>query len=138
VDPQPQRHQRPVPEIAAATSRQLPDGVVLDGELVILGADGRLSFDALQQRLVTSPAKARAKAAELLASYQSAPPRSPANSGGTASPHSPPATPLAASPRNSYLSPSSLICSTSTSPPPSAGPRQTKTDWTHLHRRTMT
>src|SRR3954469_3165806 len=32
---------------------------VLDGELVVLGADGRLSFDALQQRLVTSPAKAR-------------------------------------------------------------------------------
>jgi len=36
---------------------------------VILCADGRLSFDALQQRLVTSPAKARAKAAELPASY---------------------------------------------------------------------
>jgi ATP-dependent DNA ligase len=36
---------------------------------VILGDDGRLSFDALQQRLVTSPAKARAKAAELPASY---------------------------------------------------------------------
>jgi ATP-dependent DNA ligase len=29
---------------------------VVDGELVIL-VDGRLSFDALQQRLVTSPAK---------------------------------------------------------------------------------
>jgi ATP-dependent DNA ligase len=42
---------------------------VLDGELVILGADGRLSFDALQQRLVTSPAKARGKAAELPASF---------------------------------------------------------------------
>jgi ATP-dependent DNA ligase len=41
----------------------------INGELVILGADGRLSFDALQQRLVTSPAKARAKAAELPASY---------------------------------------------------------------------
>ena len=36
---------------------------------VILGADGRLSFDALQQRLVTSPARARAKAAELPASF---------------------------------------------------------------------
>ncbi|TCN32129.1 ATP dependent DNA ligase-like protein [Kribbella orskensis] len=42
---------------------------MLDGELVILGADGRLSFDALQQRLVTSAAKARAKAAELPASF---------------------------------------------------------------------
>ena len=42
---------------------------MLDGELVILGADGRLSFDALQQRLVTSPAKARGKAAVLPASF---------------------------------------------------------------------
>lgn len=57
------------PDIVAAAIRQVPDGVVLDGELVILGADGRLSFDALQQRLVTSPAKSRAKAAELPASY---------------------------------------------------------------------
>ncbi|MEV0800577.1 hypothetical protein AB0I34_22995 [Kribbella sp. NPDC050281] len=57
------------PDIAAAATRQVPDGVVLDGELAILGGDGRLSFDALQQRLVTSPAKARAKAAELPASY---------------------------------------------------------------------
>ena len=39
------------------------DGV-LDGELVILGAGRRLSLDALRQRLVTSPAEARAKAAE--------------------------------------------------------------------------
>jgi ATP-dependent DNA ligase len=37
--------------------------------LVILGTDGRLSFDALQQRLVTNPARARAKAAELPASF---------------------------------------------------------------------
>ena len=57
------------PEVAAAAIRQLPDGVVLDGEPVILGADGRLSFDALQQRLVTGPARGRAKAAELPASY---------------------------------------------------------------------
>lgn len=35
----------------------------------MLGADGRLSFDALQQRLVTALAKTRAKAAELPASY---------------------------------------------------------------------
>jgi ATP-dependent DNA ligase len=69
VDPQPPRHQRPLPDIVTAATRQLPDGVVLDGELVILGGDGRLSFDALQQRLVTSPARARAKAAELLASF---------------------------------------------------------------------
>ena len=41
----------------------------INGELVILGADGRLSFDALQQRLVTAPGRARAKAAELPAAY---------------------------------------------------------------------
>lgn len=46
VDPQPQRHHRQVPRHR-----------------------GRLSFDALQQPLVTSPARARAKAAELPASY---------------------------------------------------------------------
>ncbi len=57
------------PDIVAAAEKQLPDGVVLDGELVILGPDGRLTFDALQQRLVTSPAKARAKAAQLPAAY---------------------------------------------------------------------
>jgi ATP-dependent DNA ligase len=32
---------------------------VLDGELTML-VEGRLSFDALQRRMVTSPAKARA------------------------------------------------------------------------------
>jgi ATP-dependent DNA ligase len=42
---------------------------VLDGELVVLGADGRLSFDALQQRLAASPAKARARAAQTPAAY---------------------------------------------------------------------
>ena len=58
-----------MPDVVTAAVGQLPDGVVFDGELVILGGDGRLSFDALQQRLVTSPALARAKAAELPASF---------------------------------------------------------------------
>jgi hypothetical protein len=57
------------PDVVAAAVGQLPDGVVLDGELVILSGDGRLSFDTLQQRLVTSPARAGAKAAELPASF---------------------------------------------------------------------
>jgi hypothetical protein len=68
VDSQPQRPQRPVPRCRrrcreAAPRRRRP------GELVILGADGRLSFDAFQQRLGTSPAKARGKAARLPAAY---------------------------------------------------------------------
>lgn len=56
------------PDIARAAARLLPDGVVLDGELVIL-VDGRLSFDALQRRLVTSPAKARQMVAAVPAGY---------------------------------------------------------------------
>ncbi|MFC5263810.1 hypothetical protein ACFPJ1_16980 [Kribbella qitaiheensis] len=35
----------------------------------MLLVDGRLSFEGLQQRLVTSPAKARTRAAELPAAY---------------------------------------------------------------------
>jgi hypothetical protein len=46
----------------------LPDGCVLDGELVG-SIDGRLNFDALQRRLVTSPAKARNLVATVPASY---------------------------------------------------------------------
>ncbi|HWD83249.1 MAG TPA: ATP-dependent DNA ligase [Kribbella sp.] len=56
------------PDVVKASVRQLPDGVVLDGELVIL-VEGRLSFDALQHRLVTSPAKARPLVASTPASY---------------------------------------------------------------------
>jgi ATP-dependent DNA ligase len=33
-------------DIAAAAVSQLPDGVVLDGELVVVSANGRLDFDA--------------------------------------------------------------------------------------------
>ncbi|WP_432945762.1 hypothetical protein ACQPXM_06425 [Kribbella sp. CA-253562] len=56
------------PDIAAAAARQLNDGAVVDGELVIF-LDGRLSFDALQRRLVTAPAKARQLVASTPASY---------------------------------------------------------------------
>jgi ATP-dependent DNA ligase len=56
------------PDLAAAAATQLPDGAVVDGELVIF-VDGRLSFDALQRRLVTSPAKAHQLVASRPASY---------------------------------------------------------------------
>jgi ATP-dependent DNA ligase len=56
------------PDIAAAAARQLDDGTVVDGELVIF-LDGRLSFDALQRRLVTTPAKARQLVSSTPASY---------------------------------------------------------------------
>ena len=38
------------PELRAALLELLPDGSIVDGEIVIVGADG-LDFDALQQRL---------------------------------------------------------------------------------------
>ncbi|MEU4295142.1 hypothetical protein AB0E63_43570 [Kribbella sp. NPDC026596] len=56
------------PDVAAAAVRQIPDGVVLDGELVIL-VNGKLSFGALQRRLVTAPSKARKLVADVPASY---------------------------------------------------------------------
>jgi Resolvase, N terminal domain len=54
--------------VASAAVRMLPDGCVLDGELMS-SIDGRLNFDALQRRLVTSPAKARNLVATVPASY---------------------------------------------------------------------
>jgi ATP-dependent DNA ligase len=56
------------PDIARAAEQQLPAGAVVDGELVIV-LDGRLSFDALQRRLVTSPGKAHQLVASTPASY---------------------------------------------------------------------
>jgi hypothetical protein len=56
-------------DIAAAAVSQLPDGVVLDGELLV-STNGRLDFDALQKRLVTtSPARPRQLIAAIPASY---------------------------------------------------------------------
>jgi ATP-dependent DNA ligase len=54
----------PTSNTAASSAR-----LKINGELVILGVDGRLSFDALQQRLVTSPANARNLVATVPASY---------------------------------------------------------------------
>lgn len=56
------------PDIAAAAASQLEEGVVLDGELVIM-LNGRLSFDALQRRLVTGRAKASVLAKQMPALY---------------------------------------------------------------------
>ncbi|TCN32154.1 ATP dependent DNA ligase-like protein [Kribbella orskensis] len=52
-----------------SNAAQPSDRLKINGELVILGADGRLSFDALQRRLVTSPAKARNLVSTVPASY---------------------------------------------------------------------
>jgi ATP-dependent DNA ligase len=54
---------------AHAAAAQLPDWCVVDGELVALDEAGRLSFDLLQRRLVTSSARARRPVAEHPASF---------------------------------------------------------------------
>ncbi|GAA3643965.1 ATP-dependent DNA ligase [Microlunatus ginsengisoli] len=56
------------PDLAAAAAAQLPEGVVLDGEAVVW-LDGRLDFDQLQHRMVSSPTAAARLAAEHPASF---------------------------------------------------------------------
>ncbi len=55
------------PDLAAAVAEQVPDGTMLDGELVVL-RDGRLSFDALQQRMARGSRRATRLAQDELAS----------------------------------------------------------------------
>ena len=50
------------PEIAAELGRQLVDTMVLDGEIVAFGPDGRPSFDALQNRAQMKTAREIAQA----------------------------------------------------------------------------
>jgi len=56
------------PEITAAAAQFVPDGSVLDGELIIW-ADDRLAFDLLQHRFAGGPARAREQARDHPASY---------------------------------------------------------------------
>ena len=56
------------PEIAAAAFEQIPDGCVLDGELVIWREE-RLDFDALQTRMARGARAAGSLSRELPASY---------------------------------------------------------------------
>lgn len=59
---------RRFPDVAIALERQVPSGVVLDGEVVVWNGD-RLDFDLLSRRLVTGPAEMPALAARWPASY---------------------------------------------------------------------
>ncbi|HET9649156.1 MAG TPA: ATP-dependent DNA ligase [Microlunatus sp.] len=56
------------PELIGAATEQLPDGLLLDGEVVIW-RDGRLDFDQLQQRMGASAAAVARSASEHPASY---------------------------------------------------------------------
>lgn len=58
---------RAFPDVAGAVAEQLPPGVLVDGEVVVW-ADGRLDFSALQRRVASLRTAAR-QAAERPASY---------------------------------------------------------------------
>jgi ATP-dependent DNA ligase len=56
------------PDVATVAATNLPNGTVVDGEVVMWNGD-RLDFDLLQQRLVTPPAKAAQLRRDHPASY---------------------------------------------------------------------
>jgi ATP-dependent DNA ligase len=66
------RNERPLtryfPEVVAAARRELPARCVVDGEIVIVGADG-LAFDALLQRIHPAESRINKLAAETPASF---------------------------------------------------------------------
>ncbi|MCX5097407.1 hypothetical protein OOK36_54020 [Streptomyces sp. NBC_00365] len=53
----------------ALAGHHLPAGTVLDGEAVITTEDGRISFEAVQARAASSPARARRLASQRPAHY---------------------------------------------------------------------
>ena len=53
------------PELAAPLRASLPERCVLDGEVVIAGADGRLDFDALLLRIHPAESRVRMLAAQV-------------------------------------------------------------------------
>lgn len=57
------------PELGAPLRASLPERCVLDGEVVIAGADGRLDFDALLLRIHPAESRVRMLAAQSPASY---------------------------------------------------------------------
>ncbi|WP_229896341.1 ATP-dependent DNA ligase [Streptomyces cinerochromogenes] len=57
------------PDLVASAEQFLPGGLVLDGELVVGGEGGRLSFEALQRRAASRGRTAVRLAAEMPASF---------------------------------------------------------------------
>ncbi len=66
------RNERPLtryfPELVAALLAELPERIVVDGEVVVSGPDG-LDFDALQQRIHPADSRVRRLAAETPSSF---------------------------------------------------------------------
>jgi ATP-dependent DNA ligase len=67
------RNERPLtryfPELVAALQANTPERCVLDGEVVIASANGRLDFDALQQRIHPADSRVRMLAEATPSSY---------------------------------------------------------------------
>jgi ATP-dependent DNA ligase len=67
------RNERPLtryfPEVVAAVKEALPERCVVDGEIVVIGASGRLDFFALQQRVHPAASRVDRLAAETPASF---------------------------------------------------------------------
>src|SRR4051794_40042778 len=67
------RNTRPMaryfPEVVAAALESLPPRCVVDGEIVVPGADGRLDFFSLQQRLPPAASRVDLRAGETPASF---------------------------------------------------------------------
>src|SRR3954454_1928942 len=67
------RNTRPMgryfPEVVAAARQSLPPRCVVDGEIVVTGADGRLDFFSLQQRLHPAASRVELLAAQTPASF---------------------------------------------------------------------
>jgi ATP-dependent DNA ligase len=57
------------PDLVAALAAQLPERCVVDGEIVVIGASGRLDFFALQQRVHPAASRVDRLAAETPASF---------------------------------------------------------------------
>ena len=66
------RNERPLtryfPELVAAATAELPDRCVIDGEIVVAGANG-LDFEALQQRIHPADSRVRMLAEKTPAAF---------------------------------------------------------------------
>ncbi|MBV9253413.1 MAG: ATP-dependent DNA ligase, partial [Actinobacteria bacterium] len=67
------RNEKPLtryfPEVVEAVKRELPDRCVVDGEIIVAGADGHLEFDSLQLRIHPAESRIKKLAVEYPASF---------------------------------------------------------------------
>jgi len=67
------RNEKPMtryfPDVVEAVLRELPERCVVDGEIVVVGPEGRLEFEVLQQRIHPAESRVRKLAGETPASF---------------------------------------------------------------------